>query len=305
MKGFYRFKIVQKKISYDFIIRRNITLIQDYSATGKTEMIRLLSLFKELGNSSGVIVSASCNYKVLSLSDNINNDFGIEENTVHFADENISYVKSVEFARVLKKTGSYVVIINREDIYTLPYSTREIYRMHNSGKFNTLVPVYKDVYNDNKDCSIRYITEDEKSSYFALRHIYGDCFTVNAGGNSNVMKIVQAGDTVIVDSAAFGPYIRKLVEECNGQFNILLPESFEFILLWNLLLNTSKDDLRRIQTFDFDYKDFFSYERFLTHVASGYYVCGEVYSKSNDMKMYRATSFKDRIEKYIYSQLNS
>lgn len=169
MKGSYTFKIIQKKLSYEFTINRNITIIQDNSATGKTEMIRLLSLFKELGTSSGIIVNTNCNYKVLSLSDNVKNDFGIEEDTIHFADENINYVKSVEFAEVLKKSGSYVVIINREDIPTLPYSTKEIYRVRNSGKFNTLVPLYQNVYNGAEDCSIRYLTEDKKSSYFALR----------------------------------------------------------------------------------------------------------------------------------------
>ena len=57
--------------------------------------------------------------------------------------------------------------------------------------------------------------------------------------------------------------------------------------------------------FDFDYKDFFSYERFLSHVASEYSVYGEDYSKSRDMKMYRASNFKERLERIIIEELNS
>lgn len=55
MKGTYRVTIQNKKIKYDFEIRRNITVIRGDSATGKTTLVDMVREYYENGAASGVV----------------------------------------------------------------------------------------------------------------------------------------------------------------------------------------------------------------------------------------------------------
>ena len=52
MKGKYRVSVQNKKIKYDFEIRRNITIIRGDSATGKTTLIDMIREYDENGEDS-------------------------------------------------------------------------------------------------------------------------------------------------------------------------------------------------------------------------------------------------------------
>jgi len=54
MKGSYRVVVSNRKVRYDFIIRRNITIIKGDSATGKTTLVELIREHYESGENSGV-----------------------------------------------------------------------------------------------------------------------------------------------------------------------------------------------------------------------------------------------------------
>lgn len=56
MKGKYHIIVQNNKLRYELDIRRNITIIRGDSATGKTQLIRLLEQAATLGESSGVEV---------------------------------------------------------------------------------------------------------------------------------------------------------------------------------------------------------------------------------------------------------
>ncbi|MFC2472125.1 MAG: Fis family transcriptional regulator, partial [Lachnoanaerobaculum gingivalis] len=42
MKGTHRVVVSTKRLKYDFVIRRNITIIQGNSATGKTTLVDMI-----------------------------------------------------------------------------------------------------------------------------------------------------------------------------------------------------------------------------------------------------------------------
>ena len=54
MRGKYRVVVKNKRLHYEFEIKRNITIIKGDSATGKTTLINMIRQFANLGNSSGV-----------------------------------------------------------------------------------------------------------------------------------------------------------------------------------------------------------------------------------------------------------
>ena len=56
MKGKYRVVVQNNRLHYEFEIRRNVTIIQGDSATGKTTLINMLRQAENLGRSSGVDV---------------------------------------------------------------------------------------------------------------------------------------------------------------------------------------------------------------------------------------------------------
>ncbi len=54
MKGAHRIVVQNKRIRYDFEIKRNITVIRGDSATGKTALVDMIREHFENGNASGV-----------------------------------------------------------------------------------------------------------------------------------------------------------------------------------------------------------------------------------------------------------
>ena len=54
MKGKYRVSVQNKKIKYDFEIRRNITIIRGDSATGKTTLIDMIREYDENVEDRGI-----------------------------------------------------------------------------------------------------------------------------------------------------------------------------------------------------------------------------------------------------------
>ena len=64
MKGQHRIVIRNKRIQYDFVLKRNLTVIRGDSATGKTTLIDMVREFDENGEASGVTLQCD---KALSL----------------------------------------------------------------------------------------------------------------------------------------------------------------------------------------------------------------------------------------------
>ena len=56
MKGKHRIVIQNNRLHYEFEIKRNITVIQGNSATGKTTLINMLRQAENFGESSGIDV---------------------------------------------------------------------------------------------------------------------------------------------------------------------------------------------------------------------------------------------------------
>lgn len=126
MKGKHRIVVKNNRLHYEFEIKRNITIIQGDSATGKTTLINMLRQAENLGESSGidVISDVPCrilegkNWKII-----LENSSG----NIFFIDEENSFINTEEFASMVKESDNYFVLITRENLYNLPYSVDEIY----------------------------------------------------------------------------------------------------------------------------------------------------------------------------------
>ncbi|MCD7715063.1 MAG: translation initiation factor 2 [Lachnospiraceae bacterium] len=278
MKGKHKVVISNNRLHYEFEIKRNITIIQGDSATGKTTLINMIRQENELGSSSGVNISCDVpcvvvegrNWKVFLQT---------ISNSIVFIDEGSAFIKTEEFAGVIRNSGNYYVLITRENLYNLPYSVEEIYGIHSSGKYHDTRKVYQQmyqIYSPAEKLPIKpetVLVEDSNSGFDFFNAVCKqkgkDC--ISAGGKSNIKRILAEMQgkqvCVIADGAAIGAEMRDLfiLASKNLSINLYLPESFEWLILNSNVIADS--EIRQILDHAEDYVEsnqFFSWERYFT-----------------------------------------
>lgn len=278
MKGKHRIVVKNNRLHYEFEIKRNITIIQGDSATGKTTLINMLRQAENLGESSGIDVISDVPCRILEG----NNWKIILENSsgnIFFTDEENSFINTEEFASMVKESDNYFVLITRENLYNLPYSVDEIYGLHESGKYHDTRKVYQQmyhIYSIEEKFPIepeKIIVEDSNSGYEFFKKISAEknIACLSAGGKSNIFSLIKrqsAGEIcVVADGAAIGPEMNRLYKETLKKKNIhlYLPESFEWLILSSGLISDKdiKTMLEEPENY-IDSTEYFSWERFFT-----------------------------------------
>ncbi len=275
MIGKYDIEIYNNRVHYFLTVKRNITILQGNSATGKTELIRLINDYEQNGTSSGITVKSDVRCTVLT-----NIDWELRLNALHgtiiFIDETAAFIRSKQFAEYVRGSGNYFVIVTRDDLNQLPYSIEEIYGLRTeTSKYQVFKKVYNEMYRlDNVGIKSQVkpdmvITEDSNSGHQCFEQVY-DCPCEAAGGKSKVYeKIRQAKDEkllVIVDGAAFGPEMGKVsryLEQSKKACTLYAPESFEYLILKAGIIDVPEEILEETYKFA-DSCKYLSWEEFFT-----------------------------------------
>ena len=278
MQGSYTVRVQNSSVRYEFKIKRNITVIQGNSATGKTTLVDLIREYMLNGADSGIMLTCDVPCKVLEGLDWYN-QLRLINRSLIFIDEGNSFIESQDFATAIKQSDNYYVIVTRESLSMLPYSVDEIYGIHSSGKYNDLQPVYHDFYRiytmENEklarpDC---VIVEDSQAGYEFFREVYGeDILCITAKGKSNVFEEVnhyldKGNVLVVADGAAFGSEMNRIVGVMKRYSNVMLylPESFEWLLLSaNIFEDKSIKEMLLAPEMYIESSEFFSWEQFFT-----------------------------------------
>ena len=282
MKGMHHIVIQNKRIRFAFSIKRNITIIRGDSATGKTTLFSMIEEYGNLGKDSGVQIQ--CDKACVALSGKYWQE--TLENThdsIVFVDEDSKFLKTKDFAKKIRNSNNYYVLITRENLPALPYSVEEIYGIHCSGKYMDTRQVYNLFYkiysetNPGKILVKSLITEDSQAGFTFFSQaskIRGICCE-NAGGKSNILGILQEKlldkeqkeTLVIADGAAFGPEMAHISQLLRGNVNIklYLPESFEWLLLYADIFNKPfiRKRLEEAENY-IESEKYFSWERYFT-----------------------------------------
>ena len=249
MKGKKRVIIQNNRVHYEFVIKRNITIIQGDSASGKTTLVNMIRQAENLGESSGINVSCEVPCRVL------------------------------EFASAIRGSENYFVLITRENLYNLPYSVEEIYGLHVSGKYRDTRKIYQkmyQIYPKTARLPVRVqkiITEDSNSGYQFFENVCAErnITCESAGGKTKIPEMIGKAGTeetcIIADGAAIGAEMNLLSNKIEEKQNVhlYLPESFEWLILNSDLLQDK--EVRKILENPEDYIDsteFFSWEQYFT-----------------------------------------
>ena len=172
MKGRYKIVVKNRRVTYTLEIERNITIIRGDSATGKTSLIQSLSAYEELKEKSGVTVSSGQECHVFR-----NGDWEEQlekwKGCIVFADEGNAFITSEDFARAIRNSDNYFVLITRESLY--PYiPPRE--EVEVSGPINDLVAFaekYGVSYYDLKNANLwlrdsKLVNKDRQTYFIAI-----------------------------------------------------------------------------------------------------------------------------------------
>lgn len=281
MVGAYRVVIQNKKIKFDFEIRRNITILRGDSATGKTTLVEMIREYEELGPDSGIELQCEKDCVVLS-GRQWEKQLADFSQSIVFVDEGNVFTASKEFAAAIQKTDNYYVLVTRESLETLPYSVTEIYGIRTSKHFGDLKQTYNEFFQiygkpvgtgTLKPAIV--ITEDSNSGYQFFRSVCTesgiDC--KSARGKSNIFKLLLNGTKqdvlVIADGAAFGSQMERIMDlvAIQPNFHVYLPESFEWLILQSGLLEDGEiNDILESPENHVESQQYFSWERYFTAV---------------------------------------
>ena len=283
MKGIHRVIIQNKRIRYDFELKRNLTILRGDSATGKTTLVDMV---REYINNEGTdSMELTCDKQCYVVEGATwKGQLSVITDSIVFIDEGNSFVFSDEFSETIQQTDNYYVIVSREGLPNLLYSITEIYGIRSSGKYGGLKQHYNEFYRIYGDMTPEteihpkvVITEDSNAGYQFFQKVCLDngIKCVSAGGKTRILHTARnAADTdtlLIADGAAFGPEMDRVMKFMKGHKNIWLyvPESFEWLIL---SANPMKDpDTYIILENPSDHiesRNYFSWERYFTRILT-------------------------------------
>ena len=278
MKGKHHIIIQNKRVKFEFDIKRNITIVRGDSGTGKTTLVSMVDTYARLGSDSGVDIS--CDKRCLTLN-NSNWEAVLDsvKDSIIFIDEENTVVKTDAFAKKIRSTDNYYVIITRENLPNLPYSVEEIYGIHRSGKYADMKQTYNSFYRlytsddmTSEEPAELIVVEDSNSGYEffkAVTNEKSEC--ISAGGKTNIRRSITDNEgkniLAIADGAAFGSEMNEifLYVQRHPEVSLYLPESFEWLILKSGLIDGNRvaDILQHTEDFA-ESSEYFSWERFYT-----------------------------------------
>lgn len=141
MQGIWQINIFSGRVRYRFRVRRNITIIKGFSATGKTTLVDMIREYENNGSDSGISVSCGKECVVLE-GRHWQNDLSLIHDSIVFIDEFNKFVRSEDFARAIRHTDNYYVIVTREPLENLPYCVEEIYGIRMAGGWHEFYRLY-------------------------------------------------------------------------------------------------------------------------------------------------------------------
>lgn len=333
MIGEVDIKVVYGDVTYLLHLRRNITIIRGHSGTGKQVLVNAIERATTgkavRDDNNDIRVQIVCPYKCLQIQgSNWENDIKSARNSIIFIDEyHQEWLRSEDFARAVKNSQNYFVLVTRDQLKQLQYSVNEIYELVESKHYVNI----KGIVNVNQPVIYRsrilnelirpsvVITEDSNQGYELYRELINkDIKVVPAGSKQkiayNLMKQMQAIPDgyvlAIADGAAFGCHyeeLKKIIDRYE-RLALYLPEQTEWLILKSgiipdktgIIKETMDDPYNHIGS---EYASWESYfDEFIEKATAG--VKYLKYSKSRLTDFYKQPENIEKIRKVMQPRID-
>lgn len=233
-------KIKSDLINYDLHFNNRINIIRGDSATGKSTLVRLINDRRKSK------IDVQSNYNIVHLTlEIINLDIKLNKNTVYIMDENDGIEDTLVTHIINKSKNKFILITRDSNLENISYGIENIYEIHKSGNININKHKYKNIRNNNLNINSinKILTEDSRSGLQFYKN-YNNFNVQTSNGNSNINKMIDNNQIFIVDSIAFGPYIKILYKKIiNNNILLVAPKSFEWLILTSNIFRLNNDKL--------------------------------------------------------------
>lgn len=246
LNGKHILRVKTPLCSYKIELERNITILTGDSGIGKTSICRAIRKYNRTEGKCDISVISDCNveivedtYKTASLIIKSVN------NSIIIIDEGNEWLRSDEFASIVRGSTNYFVIISRDPLYNLPYSIHSVITLKTFNGCNTFETISEKIFVSsmiNRDIKV-IVTEGSESGREVYKRLASiDVRDIKGEPEGKSTVYVKARDLsnsgvsccVIVDGAAFGCEIRRmlnLIGSSSSNVTLWAPESFEWLLL--------------------------------------------------------------------------
>lgn len=254
-------KINSALMNYRLFFDNRVNILRGDSATGKSFLLRLLD------NRRNSKIDIQSTYKLFHINiDMILNGLPLNDDTVYILDEGDG-IENSEIVNLINKSRFKFLLITREsDLENVNYGIHQIYNLHQSGKYNISKPSYDYDLNNrllNTDKIVEIVTEDSKSG-FEYYYNYNNFSVVSSFGNSNINKYIKDNQIVVIDSLAYGPFIKSLVDiSKNRNIFLIYPKSFEWLILTSKIFNIPSSRIYELYEKSINQTEEKFYEKFL------------------------------------------
>lgn len=238
-----KIKIESDLINYNLEFSHRLNIIEGYSATGKSTLLRILDGDENSGSS---IIS---NYNILHVNNKTLEQMSeLKDDIVYILDESDGINKDSVISKINLNKYKFIIITREMNLSQISYGIDQIYEIYNSGKYNISREKYKDKLNKkviNKSKLNEIITEDSKSGYEFYK-MYDNFRVKSVNGNSNINENIRDNQIIVIDSVGYGPYIKELKEKVDITNNILIyPNSFEWLILTSDIFRKNSEELEK------------------------------------------------------------
>lgn len=291
------------------MLKRNVTVIQGHSGTGKTT---LYGMVLALTTSRGSGIKSNYTNKLVAAGTLIKQTVGLYSEKIIVVDETCDCLYQGWFIDAINKGDNYFLIITRGTLSGVAYPIREIYELttYKDREINVTELYQRYVSGHDKLDNIDLVITEDSNAGYEMMDTALDCQVISAGGNGNVYKVIEHGISlkkkmrVIVDGAAFGAFIGKVSRLCKKyHVSLFAPESFEYLILESKQFSRFFGD-ELTNTYDYcDSREFLSWERYYTYLLD--YICYNIfpvqfhYSKKKLPVQLKTNYFREYIKHII------
>ncbi len=316
MHGEFKVGVKNSRNAYNFSLRRNITILKGESGRGKTTLFELIFEHNRFGKESGVRIS--CDRELIAVTgDNWEEEIRNNPGSIIVIDEDSKFIRSEDFAKTVKGSDNYFLLITRNYLAQLPISVDEIFELE--GKKNKrFKKIYTDVDKmyDNLDSAFLpvrpqvIITEDSEAGYQFFEKIAEECGIqcISAKGKSNVFNVLKSYSNkevvVIADGAAFGSEIEEIAKFQRihlKSIGLYLPECFEWVILKSGVLSLNDNDMLNSPEKYADSVKYMSWEQYFVDLLKAITKHSKYknYKKDKLPEFYFKKSVVDEIKQFI------